>query len=513
MLGWNTRDPFEAMEPTDAVLLDNWYPDFGGVAVRNGSTPYARGLGTGAVETLGTFTTSTINQFLAACGGAVYNISSTTPILLSSGFLSDRWQTTEFNGHFFFVDGADPAQIYDGTTLSAASFTGVSTATLAGVSVIHQRLFFWTGRDPSFWYGPVNGISGALVNFPLDMESQGGGNLIDVETFSYDGGQGIASYTAFFMSSGELFLYSGSDPSNANNWALVGRYVVPPLITTRAITRYGGDIYLATVNDHQQLSIYLAALKAGEVPPRTKISGAAKAAFDAGGSRFGWQAFFYPQGRRVIFNIPNPDGTFSQHIYNTSLQTWTRFRDMNAFCWGIYNNNLYYGAAGGNVIQADTGSMDSALTQAPIGPIWGTSLWKNFNWISSFTPGGTAPVPITASSQQAWNIFGSAFGKRLTASRVVVETLNQSASYNFDVGYDYNFPQQVTPAALSPMGAIWGTFNWNAANWSQAMVTVDSNWHVEGGDGSAISWGIVGNFSAPARWVRTDLLIEPGTML
>ena len=75
LLGWNTRDPFEAMEPTDAVLLDNWYPDFGGVSVRNGFRAYATGL-LGPVETLATFESGRFNQFLAAAGQSIYDISS-----------------------------------------------------------------------------------------------------------------------------------------------------------------------------------------------------------------------------------------------------------------------------------------------------------------------------------------------------------------------------------------------------------------------------------------------------
>ena len=39
--GWNTRDALDAMDPADAVTLDNWYPDASGVLVRNGFTPFA----------------------------------------------------------------------------------------------------------------------------------------------------------------------------------------------------------------------------------------------------------------------------------------------------------------------------------------------------------------------------------------------------------------------------------------------------------------------------------------
>ena len=174
LAGWNTRDPFEAMEPTDAILLDNWFPDFQGLTSRGGSLTFAAGLDAAAsVQTLATFTSGAAKQFLAACGGKIFDISSgmiSSP--LASGFTSDIWQTVMFNGHSIWVNGSDPAQIYDGTTITATGFTGANMNLMTVVGVFNNRLYFWTGADPSFYYGPVLGISGALSNFPLSLRVQ-----------------------------------------------------------------------------------------------------------------------------------------------------------------------------------------------------------------------------------------------------------------------------------------------------------------------------------------------------
>src|SRR6266576_5907 len=360
--GWNTRDPFEAMDAKDAIVLDNWLPDFGGLTSRSGTVNFATGLDPIAgVQTLATLRTGTINKFLAAAGGKIFDISSGgaagTP--LASGFISDVWQTVHFNSRSIWVNGRDPAQIYDGTTWSAAGYTGADTSTFSGVGAFNNRVYFWTGKDPSFWFGPVLGIAGALDNFPLSMVTREGGNLIAVEVLSYDGGTGIDDYTCFFMSSREVLLYQGTDPSNPNNWALVGRYLIPTPVAQRGISRYGGDVYIITANDHQQLSKLFIALKLGEVAPRTKIAGAAKVAYAAGKNLPGWQALYYPAGTRMIYNIPNINGTFSQHIFNTSTQAWCRFRNIPSLCWGIYNDALYYGGARGVVKQADIGANDT----------------------------------------------------------------------------------------------------------------------------------------------------------
>jgi hypothetical protein len=485
--GWNTRDPFEAMDPKDAIILDNWFPDFAGLTSRNGSINFATGLDTTApVQTLATLRASAINQLLGAAGGKIFNVSAGGAVgaPLGSGFTSDIWQTVHFNSHLFWVNGSDPAQVYDGTTLAATGFTGASMGTMSGVGAFNNRLYFWTGTDPSFWYGPVLGIAGALSNFPLSMVTREGGNLIAVEVLSYDGGTGIDDYTCFFMTSGEVLMYQGTDPSNPNNWALVGRYMIPTPVAQRAITRYGGDVYIITANDHQQLSKLFISLKLGETAPRTKIAGAAKAAYAAGKNLPGWQALYYGAGTRMIYNIPNPDGTFSQHIYNTSTQAWCRFRGMPAYCWGIYNDQLYFGAANGIVVQADMGANDRG-------------------------------TPILSQGQQAWQTFGTPLIKRVAAVRPVVQS-NGIAMFNMGLGFDYQlsgiqFPEETVGFNNA---LIWGAGNWGPPRvWGGGAGFTDPRWHIGGGQGSTIGLSIAANASVATTWIRTDLLLESGNAL
>ncbi len=485
--GWNTRDPFEAMDQKDAIVLDNWFPDFAGLTSRGGTVNFATGLAsTAPVQTLATLKTGTINKFLAAAGGKIFDISAggAAGTLIASGFTSDIWQTVHFNSRSIWVNGNDTAQIYDGTTMGATGFTGADMTTMSGVGAFNNRVYFWTGKDPSFWYGPVLGIAGALSNFPLSMVTREGGNLIAVEVLSYDGGTGIDDYTCFFMSSGEVMLYQGTDPSNPNNWALVGRYMIPTPVAQRGITRYGGDIYIITANDHQQLSKLFIALKLGEVAPRTKIAGAAKSAYAAGKNLPGWQALYYPAGTRMIYNIPNPDGTFSQHIFNTSTQAWCRFRNMPARCWGIYNDQLYYGGPRGVVVQADIGATDNLS-------------------------------PILTQGQQAWNTFETPLIKRVVALRPIVQS-NGIAMFNLGLGFDYQlsgltFPGE-TVGLLNTL--IWGAGNWGPPRvWGGRIGVTDPRWHIGGGQGSAIGISLSANASVATTWIRTDLLLEPGRAL
>src|ERR1700744_1142402 len=68
--GWNTRDALTAMDPLDAVQLDNWYPDASGINMRNGYVVYATGLGSGTVQTLAEYNAGSVRKLLAAASGA-----------------------------------------------------------------------------------------------------------------------------------------------------------------------------------------------------------------------------------------------------------------------------------------------------------------------------------------------------------------------------------------------------------------------------------------------------------
>lgn len=481
--GWNTRDPYEAMDPQDAILLDNWYPDFGGLKSRTGSANFKLVTNAFPVRTLAAFRTSDFNLFLAACGGSILEISGAIVSPVGLNFASDTWDTAVFQNRQFWANGVDPVQSYDGTTMVPAAFTGVNTSTLAGVGAFHQRLFFWTGHDPSFWYGPVNGIAGALSNFSLSTVQSEGGNLIAVEVLSYDGGTGINDYTCFFMSSGEVLIYTGTDPSNAANWALSGRYQLPPLVTPRALTRYGGDIYMTTANDHQQLSKYLIALKLGETPPQTKATGAVQRAYQLGKSLPGWQSIYYPAGTRIIHNIPNTNNTYSQHVFNTSTQAWCRFRGMNALCWGLYNDKLYFGTSDGHVVQADTGSTDNGAA-------------------------------ILSQSQQAWQMFDSPLFKRIALVRPIVQS-NGLADFNFGLGFDYQEPSISIPDETLPLGnaLVFGATSWGAPHVWGGLGVTDPRWHIAGGEGGAIGLSLNANTQIGAAWIRTDFQVEFGTQI
>jgi len=482
--GWNARDALDAMAPTDAVVLDNWYPDAQGVVVRNGFVGYASGLGSAPVRTLAEFCAGPVRKFIAGAAGAFYDISAAGPAgaPLASGFASDAWQWSPFLSRLFFVNGSDPAQVYDGTGFAAADFSGVALTSLVGVAQYQQRLLFWQSNSTGFWFAPLNAISGALSFYDLAAFAPHGGNLVAATTVSHDGGNGVVDLIAFIMSSGDCLIYFGNDPGNPNAWSLVGIYRISPPVSPRAVCQYGAEAFITTCDDHIPLQQQLVALKLGQLPPRSKVATAVANAVRANLPGFGWQALYYPRGRRLIFNIPNPDGTFCQHVQNTALQSqpWCRFRNMNAYCWGLYRDSLFFGAAGGNVFLADTGNLDNLGA-------------------------------VSADAQQAWNTFANPMRKRITAVRPMVQAPS-AQNYSFGLGFDFGDIDVVVTPATASSGSPWDASPWDTSPWSPDSV-VDPHWRVGGGSGQAIGVRMRASANAAVTWLRTDYRFEQGVGL
>ena len=226
----------------------------------------------------------------------------------------------------------------------------------------------------------------------------------------------------------------------------------------------------------------LVALKLGQLPPRSKVSNAVQMAVQANAAAFGWQALYYPRGRRLIFNIPNPDGTFDQHVCNTGQPElpWCRFVNMNGFCFGLFEDGLYFGAQGGIVYQADTGTLDG------LGSVNGLG-------------------------QQAWNTFNDPRRKQVTAARPLIEFVG-STGIDFVIGFDYGDLSTRTPIVVGSSGSPWDTSPWDTSPWSPES-TVSDVWHLSAGSGTAISVGITIAANESVSWLRTDLKFKPGAAL
>lgn len=487
--GWNTRDSLDAMDEDDAVILDNWWPGFGSCSTRYGSADYADTLG-GSVKMLAEFNAGSNRKFIAGAGGKIWDISASgAGVSLAMGFTSDAWETAQFDdaaggARMGLVNGSDAPQTYNGAAIAAmvVSGPGLTVANLNGIHIYKGRSYFWDDRTQDFWYSATNALGGVLAKFPLGRVQNTGGNITGMGTWSRDSGDGMEDLAVFFLSSGDVLVYDGDDPSSAAAWQLTERYSIGAPISKRGIRKIGGDLVLVTKAGYLTLNSVVAEGRVNEqrAALSSKIRGAALSATQAYAANFGWQVHHYPAKNMLLVNVPITGTLYQQHAMNTETRAWCRFTGMNSVCWALYNDSLYFGKSDGTVKKADTGRSDSS-------------------------------APIVFDGQRAWNYLDDRRRtKRITGMREIVRFTSDVTYYT---GANCDFKQVLTPTAQSldfGGSSPWDTSPWDTSFWSEEVSTA-WNWISVSDSGFNVSSRIQANSAtAGIEWLSTAFLVEYG---
>lgn len=478
--GLNTRDSESNMEPTDAIVLENFIPEQGAVKTRKGFVEYCSL--TGNVETLIEHFSGGNRKFLACHNGKISNITNSASIVeLGSGYGNNKWQTVEFNGYTLLVNGQDSPLKYDGTSLTVNSIspTGGSASSLNGINIFKETVYTWDTNFPYFWHGAVKSISGTFTKFDLSFVCPNGGNLLQMITISRDGGSGVDDYCAFIMSNGYAIVYDGDDPSKAADWALVGVYKIGKPISIRSSIKVAGDVAILT---NQDFILFSTALQnEGQTTQNTKLSGVISELIQNYENNYGWQVVSYPKKGLIFFNVPISTNTeYHQYGFNTITSAAFKFTGMNGICWGLYNNNLYFGGIN-KVYKADSGYTD------------------NGNY-------------IFCKAQTAYNNLGSSEEKIVNSYRNTLKadgTVIINSIVNFD--YGKNFSKQTN--SIEAQGAEWDVAEWDVADWSSENQTQNKLVY-SSGQGVDVSMKIETNLKGQqVSWYRTDYSVNVNNIL
>ncbi len=483
--GWNARDALDQMAMADAVVLDNWFPRANDVISRRGYTLHCDTGETTSVEALHEYHAGTTRKLVAGVAGKLVDVTSETPSTLGSGFTSNQWRATNFGGRLILVNGSDAPQTYQ-TSLAASGFTGtgLTPSNLKDILAYKSRLFFIEDNSQAFWYGGLGAVTGALTKFDLSLVGNFGGNLVGLGAITQDGGDGIDDLIAFFMSSGEVIIYSGSDPGDVNGWALVGVFRIGAPVGAAPI-KFGSDLVVITQDGYVPLTRVLPFGRVqGNVAFSDKIADAASEAVQAFGGQNGWQAIQYPKGSMLIINVPRSGETFDQHVFNTDTGAWCRFRDVPSQCWSLFSDQIYFGSTAGKVFQFDNTEQDNGST-------------------------------IQCDGQAAWNYFGDRSRlKRFTAARPIFRA-ETTPGVTVALGTDFDSSINTNPVStvIPNTGGVWNSGVWDQAVWGGASKAAKS-WQSITGIGYAGSLRVRADVSDQrVSWQSTTYVFEPGGIL
>jgi hypothetical protein len=490
------------MPPTDAFVMDNWFPGATSVDTRGGCQDSVSGIGAPVesleVYALGEPSSAYPSVLLAFAGGNIYDVSTAkppgTPLTpLLTGRTSNQVTTTMFGNaggqRLLIFSGADQPLMYDGTTFTPLVITGMtgSQNTLHSPMSYSGRVYLAQQGQLGFYYLDVQAVQGVAHYFDLSQWCQKGGYLLSMTTWSYELRDGSTTdYALFITSEGEYIMYFGYDPSDPANWALAARYIGAVPIGQKGYFKFRGDIYfitedgILTFSEIRQLGIdnenvqfitgKLARLYYDYTPYRTT---------------YGWSVVIYPLGSYLVVNIPTSSqisGKYIQYVMNTNTNAWCRFTGWNSICWALFNRRIYFGTFDGRVVLADEGNDDNSL-------------------------------PITANCRQAWNEFpdGSpldGMDKHFHFATIVIQSDGTPpVSLSISVNYEDDPPQMLSLPPADP-GAVWDVSYWDQEYW--AGTGIPQNVMVPIGKlGYSMSPWIIGTtLGTGLRWYATRIVFE-----
>lgn len=467
-LATNTRDA--------ARVLENWFPTQNSVRVRQGwKEHFAFPVGT-TVKSLFAYNSGTFERMFALAGTLIYDVStplavaqSGPPTYLGTQGL-DTVQIRTPGGHFLYaVNGQDAPVIYDGGTwqivgpaTSPIALTGVTVTNLVYPFTFKERLFFLEKNKLKAWFLAVKSVGGALSELDLSSVFRRGGKLLMAGSFSSDSGDGLDDRCAFITDQGEVAIYAGTDPGDANAWTLVGIYEIGKPLGPKAWIRAGGDWVIATREGMVPLSAAIqrdpAALSVAAISRAIEPDWVSAVALRGGE----WQCVKWDAANLAMVSmaVDAPSSTRPAQVFVVNIETgaWAKWTGPNVSNMTTYANRLFV-SAGDEIFEAEGASSDS-----------GEIYLARCSWWPDDLGSATAHKRVALA--------------RATFTARTTFTPQVSVSVNYGVSWP------------SPPGAAAGVGDdtWDAGSWDAAV------------------WSSVGDYYAQTQWVsvgRSGFAVAP----
>lgn len=495
--GWNTRDPLSAMNPKYAVTLDNWFPRATDVQIRGGCAYHATS-SPRIVKQLMAYSGVSVNKLFACTDSDIYDVTAagvfgaSVRSITSPYFSYTNFQTVA-GKYLVCVNGSNDLQLYDGATwtsinaVSTPAITGATTSDFNFVISFKRRLFFIKKNSLSVYYLPVDQIGGAAVEFPVGQFFKKGGYLVALGAWTIDGGEGVDDQLVFISSEGELIVYKGTDPSSAVDWEMVGRYFIGrPMGGRSCVNDFGGDLVYLCESGLYPLS---KALQSAIISRESALSDQIQQQF-AEASRLysgntGWDITIFPKQNALLINIPYAQDQKSvQYVMNTITGSWCRFVNWDAFCFEVFQGELYFG-----------GSNFVAKAWTP----------ENEDFAAN----------VVADGRTAFNYFGTS--QRSKFCKLIRPMLIANGAFSYSITVDSDFQDlgrfAELPSVVSSFGK-WDAANWDEVNWAPDW-EVTKEWKtVFSKEGLCLSVRLrVASRSTIINWSSVDLVLEKGGVL
>lgn len=515
-----------------ASILDNMYPAADGPILMRGSETYATlGGGDKPVRSMFVYNVGSVDRLFAATDEAIYNITSVpSPInmLIGAGgenvlgtedddilgvestdgldVVTDQvggdWVSVQFataGGTFLrLVNGTDMPLVYDGIDFSNTPLLSFSDApeptTPADLNFVwayKQRLFFILKDSLDAYYLPVDQVGGELTGLPLGGIFQKGGSLLFGASWSLDAGNsgGLSEQCIFVTTEGEVAVFQGANPSNADDWSKVGVYQIGKPRGKNAFVRDGGDIIIATsigyVRLSQAISRELAAL--GPTAVSYPIETAWNRAVET--RTLPWSCEIWASKQMAIVGIQTPSGSVPEvFIANVRTGAWSRRLNWDMTCLVVFRERLFFGTPQGTVVEAGVSGLDQGN-------------------------------PYTGVCVPLFTDLGTPASLKITELVRAVGVTPVTAGVQVSMQTDYVVRLPAAPPALPvAAGSQWGNANWGEFAWGELSVPKQqARWETRPGYGYAFSPAVqvTSGSVVPLDYqlVRTEIMFQTAEVI
>lgn len=344
---------------------------------------------------------------------------------------------------------------------SSITITGVTTSDLTQVWSHKSRLFFVEKDSLSIWYLPAASIGGAASEIPLGSIFRRGGVISFGASWSLDSGAGLDDVCIIVTSNGEIAVYEGDDPSDANNWRLTGVYEISRPLNKHSFFKAGGDLAILTEDGIIPVSEALrkdrAALQA--VAISYPIEDAWKAAVANRSSEYPITPTLWQSQALLMIGVSGSGGV--AYVANARTGAWCRYTGWDVRCGAVSNDQLYFGTNGGKVMRGQNGGSDDALAYTG-------------RYVPKFTEAGTRMVKVA-------NHAG------VTVKATEAPEFRMACFSNYEIG---QYPTSVSLGAEG--GDVWGSGVWGTFVWgSGAAEYAFTSWKAVRASGYSLAPAVV----------------------
>lgn len=476
--GLDLIDPLDNMPPECAIQMDNLIPDSDGDRVRTGYVSCVSGNYKRLIPV-----PFASDEKLIACKEDDIDVYDSTDFTVApthkTGYSSDDWVSTLFTDgagkqYVVMANGLDVPQYYstaDGIT--ASTFTIPAGVALDSPLSFKNTLYF-LGGDWDIYYGGTQAITGALTKFSVGSFFKKGGKILTIQNWTQDAGQGMNDIFVIISTEGEVMLYTGTNPTEAD-WSTLGVFTIPRPIGKRCCEMVGADLIVLTENGYLPLSTVLSDLRAN----RTAISGKINPIVRGKNFTEDWEIHFYSKKGFLFVNAPSEIAGYSheQHVLNINTNAWCRFVGMDAQSWAILFDKIYFCNSNG-IFQADVGTTDDGK--------WIVfQVQRAYNAFQVPEKKQLIRMVLRATSYADNQIY-----KRINSDFMVGK--NRIIMNNFGTGYS----------------SYWDEAIWDESFWSEEADAYTERASVQSKAGSFISVGFYGRTKHDLKFTSTGLMVK-----